>query len=48
MSRLARLQGKEFIRILEKLGLEVVRSRGSRFFLRHTGWQDHDCSRALQ
>jgi len=35
MSRLPRLKGKELIRILEKLGFEIVRSRGSHFFLRH-------------
>ena len=35
MTRLPRLKGKELIRILEKLGFEVVRSRGSHFFLRH-------------
>jgi predicted RNA binding protein YcfA (HicA-like mRNA interferase family) len=36
MTRLPRLKGKELIRILEKLGFEVVRSRGSHFFLRHS------------
>ena len=35
MTRLPRLKGRELIRILEKLGFEVVRSRGSHFFLRH-------------
>jgi len=35
MTRLPRLKGKELIRILEKLGFEVVRSRGSHFLLRH-------------
>jgi len=35
MTRLPRLKGKELIRILGKLGFEVVRSRGSHFFLRH-------------
>ena len=35
MTRLPRLRGKELIRILGKLGFEVVRSRGSHFFLRH-------------
>ena len=35
MSRLPRLKGKELIRILEKLGFEVIRTRGSHFFLRH-------------
>jgi predicted RNA binding protein YcfA (HicA-like mRNA interferase family) len=36
MTRLPRLKGKELIRILEKLGFEVVRSRGSHFLLRHS------------
>ena len=35
MTRLPRLKGKELIRILEKLGFEVARSRGSHFLLRH-------------
>ena len=35
MTRLPRLKGKELVRILENLGFEVVRSRGSHFFLRH-------------
>lgn len=35
MTRLPRLKGKELIRILEKFGFEVVRSRGSHFLLRH-------------
>jgi predicted RNA binding protein YcfA (HicA-like mRNA interferase family) len=35
MTRLPRLKGKELIRNLEKLGFEVVRSRGSHFLLRH-------------
>jgi predicted RNA binding protein YcfA (HicA-like mRNA interferase family) len=35
MTRLPRLKGKELIRILEKFGFEVVRTRGSHFFLRH-------------
>ena len=35
MTRLPRLKGKELIRILERLGFEVVRSRGSHFLLRH-------------
>ncbi len=35
MTRLPRLKGKELIRILEKPGFEVVRSRGSHFLLRH-------------
>lgn len=36
MSRLPRLKGKELISVLEKLGFEVVRSRGSHFLLRHS------------
>ena len=36
MSRLPRLKGKELVRILGKLGFEVVRSRGSHFLLRHS------------
>jgi predicted RNA binding protein YcfA (HicA-like mRNA interferase family) len=36
MTRLPRLKGKELIRILEKFGFEVVRTRGSHVFLRHT------------
>ena len=35
MTRLPRLKGKELIRILEKFGFEVARSRGSHFLLRH-------------
>jgi predicted RNA binding protein YcfA (HicA-like mRNA interferase family) len=35
MTRLPRLTGKELIRILRTLGFEVVRNRGSHFFLRH-------------
>jgi len=35
MTRLPRLKGKELIRVLQKLGFEVVRCRGSHFFLRH-------------
>ena len=35
MSRIPRLKGKELIRVLEKLGFEVVRTRGSHFLLRH-------------
>lgn len=36
MTRLPRLKCKELIRILQKLGFEVVRSRGSHFLLRHS------------
>jgi len=35
MTRLPRLKGKELVRLLEKLGFEVLRTRGSHFFLRH-------------
>jgi predicted RNA binding protein YcfA (HicA-like mRNA interferase family) len=35
MTRLPRLKGKELIRILQKFGFEVVRSRGSHFLLQH-------------
>ncbi|HTS34101.1 MAG TPA: type II toxin-antitoxin system HicA family toxin [Candidatus Solibacter sp.] len=36
MTRLPRLKGKELIRILEKFGFQVARSRGSHFVLRHS------------
>lgn len=35
MSRLPRLKGKEIVRILEKIGFRIVRTRGSHYFLRH-------------
>jgi predicted RNA binding protein YcfA (HicA-like mRNA interferase family) len=35
MTRLPRLKGRKLIRILQIHGLEVVRSRGSHFLLRH-------------
>jgi predicted RNA binding protein YcfA (HicA-like mRNA interferase family) len=35
MTRLPRLKGKELVRLLEKIGFEVVRTRGSHVFLRH-------------
>ena len=35
MTRLPRLKGKEVVRILEKIGFEVVRTRGSHVFLKH-------------
>jgi predicted RNA binding protein YcfA (HicA-like mRNA interferase family) len=35
MTRLPRLKGKELVRHLEKLGFEIVRTRGSHLFLRH-------------
>ena len=31
-----RFTGKELIRVLEQVGFEVSRTRGSHFFLRHT------------
>lgn len=35
MTRLPRLKGKEILRLLESLGFEVARTRGSHFFLKH-------------
>ena len=35
MTRLPRLKGKELVRLLEKRGFEIVRTRGSHVFLRH-------------
>jgi predicted RNA binding protein YcfA (HicA-like mRNA interferase family) len=35
MTRLPRLKGKELVRLLQKQGFDVVRTRGSHFFLRH-------------
>jgi predicted RNA binding protein YcfA (HicA-like mRNA interferase family) len=35
MTRLPRLKGKELVRLLEKLGFEIVRTRGSHLFLQH-------------
>lgn len=35
MTRLPRLKGKELVRLLEKLGFEIVRTRGSHLVLRH-------------
>lgn len=31
-----RITGKELIRVLEQVGFQVARTRGSHFFLRHT------------
>jgi predicted RNA binding protein YcfA (HicA-like mRNA interferase family) len=31
-----RITGKELIRVLEQVGFQVTRTRGSHFFLRHT------------
>jgi predicted RNA binding protein YcfA (HicA-like mRNA interferase family) len=36
MTRLPRLKGKEVIRILEKHGFRVLRTKGSHNFLRHS------------
>ena len=36
MTRLPRLKGKEIIRILERAGFEIIRTKGSHTFLRHT------------
>jgi predicted RNA binding protein YcfA (HicA-like mRNA interferase family) len=35
MTRLPRLKGKELVRLLERIGFEIVRTRGSHVFLRH-------------
>lgn len=35
MTRLPRLKGKEVVRVLERLGFEIIRSRGSHVFLKH-------------
>ena len=37
MTRLPRLKGKELIRILERAGFRVARSKGSHTFLKHPG-----------
>jgi predicted RNA binding protein YcfA (HicA-like mRNA interferase family) len=36
MTRLPRLKGKELVRLLEKHGLEILKTRGSHVFLKHT------------
>jgi predicted RNA binding protein YcfA (HicA-like mRNA interferase family) len=36
MTRLPRLKGKEIIRILERVGFRIVRTRGSHTFLKHS------------
>ena len=36
MTRLPRLKGKEVVRVLERFGFEVVRTRGSHVFLKHS------------
>jgi predicted RNA binding protein YcfA (HicA-like mRNA interferase family) len=35
MTRLPRLKGKEVIRILERHGFRIIRTRGSHVFVRH-------------
>ena len=35
MTRIPRIRGKDLIRILERIGFEVVRTRGSHVFMRH-------------
>ena len=35
MSRLPRLRGKDVVRVLERLGFEIVRTRGSHVFMKH-------------
>ena len=35
MTRLPRLTGKEVVRVLEKVGFHVMRTRGSHAFLKH-------------
>jgi predicted RNA binding protein YcfA (HicA-like mRNA interferase family) len=35
MTRLPRLRGKEIVRVLQRLGFEVDRVRGSHVFLKH-------------
>ena len=35
MTRLPRLKGKELVRLLERRGFQLVRTRGSHLFLRH-------------
>jgi len=35
MTRLPRLKGKELVSRLEKIGFEIVRTRGSHVFLRY-------------
>ena len=36
MTRLPRLKGREVMRLLEKVGFRVIRTRGSHFFLKHS------------
>jgi predicted RNA binding protein YcfA (HicA-like mRNA interferase family) len=35
MTRLPRLKGREVVRLLEQIGFQVVRTRGSHVFLKH-------------
>jgi predicted RNA binding protein YcfA (HicA-like mRNA interferase family) len=35
MTKLPRLSGKELIKILNKIGFQVIRQKGSHVFLRH-------------
>jgi predicted RNA binding protein YcfA (HicA-like mRNA interferase family) len=35
MTRLPRLKGKEIVRILQKVGFQVIRTRGSHSFISH-------------
>jgi len=35
MTRLLRLKGREIVRVLERAGFQVTRTRGSHTFLRH-------------
>jgi predicted RNA binding protein YcfA (HicA-like mRNA interferase family) len=35
MTRLPRLKGKEVVRILQRIGFQVIRTRGSHVFLGH-------------
>ena len=35
MTRLPRLKGREIVRVLERIGFQAVRTRGSHVFLRH-------------
>ena len=35
MTRLPRLKGKELVRLPEKIGFEIVRTRGRHVFLKH-------------
>ena len=35
MTRLPRLKGREAVRALQKMGFQVVRTRGSHVFLKH-------------